>query len=151
MRFIETGEDVKELLVELNEGECFLHLFWRYDLHPIKNEPLALMIRHLDNDETYVVSFSHPDCIPTKLATLYMIAKTPCKKYVLNRKDMLHLVEMENCVDVGLGIYAQSLKTFELEKFRVKDTRSVPIMRMIKSFKDTFKLFSSRVSSFSKS
>ena len=147
MRFVETGEDVKGLLAELNGGECFLHLFWRYDSHPRKNEPLALMIRHFDNDETYVVSFSHPDCVPTKLATLHMIAKTPCKKYVLNRKDMLHLVEMENCVDSGLGIYAETLESIEVEKFRCKDTRSVPIMRMIKSFNDTFKLFSSRIKS----
>ena len=147
MRFVETGEDVKALLAELSEGECFLHLFWRYDSHPVKNEPLALLIQHYTTNEVYVVSFSHPDVIPTKLTTLQLIANTPCKKYVTNRKDMLHLVDLRNCVDVGLGVYSQTLKTIELEKFRYKDIRSVPIMRIIKSFKDTSKLFSSHIKS----
>ena len=147
MRFIETGKDVGELLGLLKSGECFIHVFDRFNAHPIKNEPLVAMIRHFDKDEVYVISFSHPDCIPTKVETLELIANTECKKYVLNRKNLLHYVTMKNCVDIGWCIYSETLNTIEVEKFRCKDTRSVPIMQMIKSFKDTFKLFYSSVQS----
>jgi hypothetical protein len=140
MRFVETGEDVRLLLDVLSEGECFMHLHWRYELHPANNEPLTLMIHHYETNGVYIISFSHPDCITTELHTLQLVANTPCRKYVLNRKDMLHIVDMQNCVDVGLGVYADSLNNVEFEKFRCKDTRSVPIMQLLKSFKVISKL-----------
>jgi hypothetical protein len=43
MRFIETGKDVGELLDLLKSGECFIHVFDRFNVHPIKNEPLMAM------------------------------------------------------------------------------------------------------------
>ena len=89
MRFIETGKDVGELLGLLKSGECFIHVFDRFNTHPIKNEPLVAMIRHFDKDEVYVISFSHPDCIPTKVETLELIANTECKKYVLCDNEKL--------------------------------------------------------------
>ena len=92
MRFIETGHDVSELLDLLKSGECFIHVFDRFNTHPIKNEPLVAMIRHFDEDELYVISFSHPDCIPTKIETLKLIANAECKKYVLNRKNLLQSI-----------------------------------------------------------
>ena len=136
MRFVETGKDVGVLFDALSTGECFMYIWYRHGLHPTKDEPFVLMIHHYGTDEIYVVSFSHPDCISTEPRVLQLIANTECRKYVLDRKNMLYFVDMKNCVDIGLDVYAKTLTQIEFDKFRCNDIRSIPIMHMIKSFKD---------------
>lgn len=137
MRFVETKADVEKLLKTLSDGECFIQMYWKHhNLHPIQNEPLLLMIRHFSQeDEVFVVSFSHPDCITMNLKILEYIGNTECIKYVMGRKDMMHIANFANCKDVELSMYSNSLKIVDIGRIKCNDTRSIPIMNISKKFK----------------
>ena len=94
MRFIETGKDVSELLGLLKSGECFIHVFDRFNAHPIKNEPLVAMIRHFDKDEVYIISFSHLIVFRQKLKHLNLL-QTPSVKVRIKQKKSVALCDNE--------------------------------------------------------
>lgn len=139
MRFVETPSDVTYLIEQLNSGRCFLHLFEQYDRHPVENKPLVVILKHIDTSEIFVISFSHPDCISINYNILDLISSTDCIKYVIDRKKLLHYIDMKNCIDVAWLHYRDTMQKIETPKYRQFDMKSIPIMNFLKDFKKIFR------------
>lgn len=142
MLFVETSDDVKKLIKVMETGSCFMQLYWRSKKHPVKNNPLLIAIKHIETNQTYVISFSHPDCLTINISVLNLIANTNCKKFLNDHKNFLYIVKLKNCIDISLHEYFESLGSFDNKEPRTDDLRSIPIMNILKHFKSAFDFFS---------
>jgi hypothetical protein len=140
MQFIETPNQYEQLECALNSDESFfVHLFVEnLTSHPIDSTPMLLMLKNVRTHNSYAVSFSHPDCINISSKILLKIAKSKCRKLILNKKDVSHIVEFNNSIDIALHTYYRNKTKVDIEVPRCKSIKSVPIMSLLKVFNDTF-------------
>jgi hypothetical protein len=138
MYLVETDNERTEFLGKFVSTDSYVNLVYESNQHPEVDNPLLLMTRFLDEPEVYVVSFSHPDMISTDISFLGKLELSSTRKYIVDRKSALYAVDLKNCVDVGLYNYYTTLQTFDMPDYgRVENLKSVPLMTLIKNFKDT--------------
>lgn len=140
MHFVETISEFKHLLSTLDSTEqFFFHLFVEdQETHPSEVKPLILLIKNINNNDTFAVSFSHPDVVNIDTRVLEKIAKSSCRKIIVNKKDTNHIVSFENAVDISLHAYYRNKSKIQIDLPRCKSNKSIPIMMILKKFNDTF-------------
>ena len=140
MYLVETEEERTKFLGKFVSTDSYVSLVFESNQHPSLDRPLLFMTRFLDETEVYVISFSHPDMIPTKMSFLSELETSTTRKYIVDRKSSLYAVDLKNCVDIGLFKYYTTLQTFDMPDYgRIENLKSVPLMTLIKNFKDTLK------------
>ena len=140
MQFIETPAQYKQLECALNSDDTFfVHLFTEnVTSHPIDSTPMLLMLKNVSSHNSYAISFSHPDCINISSKILFKISQSKCKKLILNKKDINHMVVFNNSIDIALHTYYKNKTKVGVELPKCKSVKSVPIMSLLKVFNDTF-------------
>jgi len=139
MIFVESPNDFKKLNDSLSGGTCILQIILKNKNHPANNEPILLLIHHVENSQTFVLSFGHPDCIDIDKSVLNIIANTNSKKYIIDHKNSLYFANFKNCIDIGWYLYSETLTSVSYHSFRYTDIRSIPLMNILKKFNDTLK------------
>ena len=140
MYLVETEDERTKFLGKFVSTDSYVSLVFESNQHPSLDRPLLFMTRFLDETEVYVISFSHPDMIPTEMSFLSELETSTTRKYIVDRKSSLYAVDLKNCVDIGLFKYYTTLQTFDMPDYgRIENLKSVPLMTLIKNFKDTLK------------
>jgi len=136
--FIESPNEAKELLSLLDCNSSILNLYYTYpNLHSHKNKPLALFVNV--KKKFYVISFNHPDSMNIPSEYLNVIFKTLGNKIIFDRKKIqYHVNTFENSTDALVCSYLSNKSELnnEYNHNRLKDLRSVPIMILLKHFKE---------------
>ena len=138
MLFIESKSDLAKLNNLLGAGQCIVHLYELYkDTHPSQNKPLAMFLKHTNDNEHYCISFSHPDAIHASEKIIKHIMQSNCNKFVIDRKRFMYYEsDLKNCVDIKSCMYFDNMITLsdEIDE-RCNDPRSIPIMKYLVHFK----------------
>jgi len=145
LNFVETYDEFVSLLDKLNSGHSFFQLIYDERIHPSKAELIALFVHHKETNENYVLSFSHPDVVLLDNRCLTKLIDTKCKKYILNKKEANHFLNVDNFIDLSYDVYVTTLEQITYKYPRFSDIKSVPIMILKKSFEDTLKLLNSYI------
>ena len=141
LNYVETPDEFSSMCSKLNSGNAFFHYIHDESVHPIVSHIIALFVYHDESDSTYVMSFSHPDVVHINTLCLKHLANCKCKKYIMNKKNVAHITDVSDCVDIAFDVYAKTLVEITTKYPPHKDIRSVPIVLLGKSFDDTLKLF----------
>ena len=99
-----------------------------------------MFVYHFETDTTYTFSFNHPDVLNININVLQSIVNIPCKKFIFDKKNAKHFVDLKNFIDIKFDNYAKTLEQIDIKLPSTHDIRSCPIMIIKKSFNDTLKL-----------
>ena len=138
--FVETLLDFEEYQKTVTHGNCFFHFVYDDKIHPSKVTPCILFVYHFETDTTYTFSFNHPDVLNININVLQSIVNIPCKKFIFDKKNAKHFVDLKNFIDIKFDNYAKTLEQIDIKLPSTHDIRSCPIMIIKKSFNDTLKL-----------
>ncbi len=86
-------------------------------LHPCATDVSLVFIKHTIDNETFCVSFNHPDCSPvvdknTFIADLNSLTE---KKWVFDKKSFIQLLSVENLLDFNLWKHLKTGETIDEE------------------------------------
>tara|TARA_B110001454_G_C12700550_1_gene426370 strand:- start:387 stop:1646 length:1260 start_codon:yes stop_codon:yes gene_type:complete len=90
------------------EGPIIYYVFSDIHLHPLHNRISFLCVR-LDDD--YILPFNHNDALNLPIENLYRL-QTENKKYVWNKKNLLHQVDFKNMIDISTLLYLETNKDY---------------------------------------
>ena len=136
--FIETPEQMHELLKLMRMHTSIINLYYTHPTrHPSLNDVLGVFI--YVNKHTYVISIRHPDAIHISDKILDVIYASPGRKIIFDRKRIKYFVkEIKNGIDAKVCSYLNFKESIDTE-FNItqkNDLRSVPIMILLKHFKN---------------
>jgi hypothetical protein len=137
--YVESADELKIAFDQLKVGSAFVHVFYDERIHPTKTSPSVIFIHHIENGVTFVLGVSHPDVVSVDIGVLEILPKLECTKYILNKKEVGHFLDTDGFIDIGFDIYTKTLEQVDVRMPQYADIRSVPIMRLNKSFNDTLK------------
>jgi hypothetical protein len=143
MIFIESKEEIKKLYDCMNQKDSsfLINFFYKNELHPIDNEVMLVIISELSNSKnSYVISLGHPDVVQIPNTALKILLETESTKYIFNKKNILHNFYVKNSIDIDAHYYYQTKKQIAY-KSTFSNGYSIPIMNIIKSFKDTLNFY----------
>ena len=140
LNYIETPSEFSDMCKTLSTGNAFFHCVYDAGIHPVYVNPIAIFIYHDTTDSKFVMSFSHPDVIPISKKCIPTLINTDCKKYIIDKKNSVHFMDVSEFIDISFDKYTKTLEQTSVNYPVCKDLRSVPIMTLKKSFDDTLKL-----------
>ncbi len=89
-------------------GPVIYYVFSDIHLHPSQNRISFLCVR-LDDD--YILPFNHNDALNLPIKYLKQL-KTENKKYVWNKKNLLHQIDFKHTVDISTLLYLETNKDY---------------------------------------
>jgi len=89
-------------------GPVIYYVFSDIHLHPSHNRISFLCVR-LDDD--YILPFNHNDALNLPIKYLNML-KTQNKKFVWNKKNLLHQIDFQNMRDISTILYLETNKDY---------------------------------------
>ena len=137
--FVESADIMQEAYQDLSEGNLFIHCFYDERIHPTKNVLNVIYVHNLSTKNTFVFGINHPDIISIHKNALNVLSKVPGKKYIFGKKNISHLIDTIDFIDIEFEVYTKTLEVIETKTLRYNDIKSVPIMKLNKSFNDTLK------------
>ena len=142
MQYVETDQELKSFAKILQSDRWIVQLYEVSNkLHTHENQPLAMFFKNIESSDYYCLSFNHPDVLTNSCNLIKLILQTPCLKYVIDRKKLLYYEEnLNNCIDLKSCLYFDTFKKLsESLEGRYTDTRSLPITKYSKHFKELCK------------
>jgi hypothetical protein len=121
-QMIETWDRFTQFVNENMQSDLLLHVIPLHDsIHSAINPPCLLFIRSLTLGKTYYYGFDHPDVkTPTPVnhtQMIDMLSRIGKTKWVIDKKSFLHMVPVENLLDIGMAEHNRSNQTFDLSEF----------------------------------
>ena len=107
---VENNKQLKKFLKDFKSKESIiLPIEQDSNLHPQKSKLSLLYVNTFDDE--YVLPINHNECLNIDLPNL----KTKNKVYTLNRKKLLHFLDLDNVIDVSMMSYMRTGKVLELD------------------------------------
>ena len=107
---VENNKQLKKFLKDFKSKESIiLPIEQDSNLHPQKSKLSLLYINTFDDE--YVLPINHNECLNIDLPNL----KTKNKVYTLDRKKLLHFLDLDNVIDVSMMSYMRTGKVLELD------------------------------------
>ena len=107
---VENNKQLKKFLKDFKSKESIiLPIEQDSNLHPQKSKLSLLYVNTFDDE--YVLPINHNECLNIDLPNL----KTKNKVYTLDRKKLLHFLDLDNVVDVSMMSYMRTGKVLELD------------------------------------
>lgn len=107
---VENNKQLKKFLKDFKSKESIiLPIEQDSNLHPQKSKLSLLYVNTFDDE--YVLPINHNECLNIDLPNL----KTKNKVYTLDRKKLLHFLDLDNVIDVGMMSYMRTGKVLELD------------------------------------
>jgi hypothetical protein len=111
LEIIESKKEFDSFLYKYNDynwSPVIYYVFSDIHLHPSQNRISFLCIRI---DEDYILPFNHNDAINLPIEYLNQL-KTEYKKFVWNKKNLLHQIDFGNMVDISTLLYLKTNKDY---------------------------------------
>ena len=107
---VENNKQLKKFLKDFKSKESIiLPIEQDSNLHPQKSKLSLLYVNTFDDE--YVLPINHNECLNIDLPNL----KTKNKVYTLDRKKLLHFLDLDNVIDVSMMSYMRTGKVLELD------------------------------------
>ena len=107
---VENNKQLKKFLKNFESKESIiLPIEQDSNLHPQKSKLSLLYVNTFDDE--YVLPINHNECLNIDLPNL----KTKNKVYTLDRKKLLHFLDLDNVIDVSMMSYMRTGKVLELD------------------------------------
>lgn len=120
---IETTQELHSFLEVYNANNCILvPVLCDDSQHPCNNSLSFLFIKVIGLEQYYLLPFNHNDCDNLDISVLEQL-NNDRKKYVFDKKSMLHTYKFKNLVDINLLRYLNTNESFDL-KSEIKDCPS---------------------------
>lgn len=152
---LETWESIVRFTQEGTNSDLLFYVVPLNDrVHSAINSPSILFIRNLDKKKTYYYGFNHPDVkIPKPIKHsdfIDMLSGMSGRKWVIDKKSVMHMVPIKEMYDVGLAQYLRDNIVLEPESFETIAHemvrrqlgnnpgygRFVPLMKHLEAFSD---------------
>lgn len=102
---ISSESDYINFLNENFEGNCIIYILTNNDtFHGVVSFPLAVLIKNLNLNKTYIINISHYDldfCV-SKEKLINDLNNLYCNKFVLDKKKFIHILPLVNLKDLQL-------------------------------------------------
>ena len=107
---VENNKQLKKFLKDFKSKESIiLPIEQDSNLHPQKSKLSLLYVNTFDDE--YDLPINHNECLNIDLPNL----KTKNKVYTLDRKKLLHFLDLDNVIDVSMMSYMRTGKVLELD------------------------------------
>jgi len=107
---VENNKQLKKFLKDFKSKESIiLPIEQDSNFHPQKSKLSLLYVNTFDDE--YVLPINHNECLNIDLPNL----KTKNKVYTLDRKKLLHFLDLDNVIDVSMMSYMRTGKVLELD------------------------------------
>lgn len=96
-------------------------------LHPCASDVSVIFIKHTVNNETYCVSFNHPDLLPVvdKKTFIDDLNKLREKKWVFDKKSFFQLMPVQNLLDFNLWSHLKVGEIIDIQLFETNAHRFI--------------------------
>ena len=111
MEVIESKKEFDSFLYKYNDYNwtpVIYYVFSDIHLHPTQNR-ISFLCGRLDAD--YILPFYHNDALNLPVKYLNKL-KTPTKKFVWNKKNLLHQIDFKSMVDISTTLYLETNKDY---------------------------------------
>lgn len=123
---IENNKDLKKFLKEYqSKDSIILPISSDENKHPLDTDICLLYVNTFDNE--YILPIKHNECLNIDLPNL----KSDTKKYTIDRKKLLHFLDLENVIDVNMLNYMNTGVGLDLDNLDT-DAHSFLNMRFYK-------------------
>jgi DNA polymerase I-like protein with 3'-5' exonuclease and polymerase domains len=105
-----------KFLNENSDGRCIIHIVVNNDnFHGVVSVPLAVFVKNIDTDKVYVININHYDVefSVTKEKLVNDLNNLYCTKFVVDKKNFLHILPVLNLYDLQLIDFMESGKLDE--------------------------------------
>ena len=150
---IEKDNQLEEFLQENESKDCFIiPILSDVNLHPLKNTLCAVYLKIVDGEEG-LLCFNHGETLKLSLEKLLTLDKLG-RKFVRDKKQLNHIVKLQNVVDVNLQYYMSENEPLDWDElstnthdyfyrvmWKMKNTnRIIPILKHLELCKEQVKV-----------
>lgn len=117
---IETTEQLSYFLKEIDKSDFFINPILRNpNKHPRNNSLSLLYVHCFDSKEDFILVFDHGE----KLKDLFddnilKLINNERKKYTIDKKELYHIFEFDNVIDINLIRYLNNMDIIHKENYK---------------------------------
>ena len=150
---IEKDNQLDDFLLENQNKDCFLiPILSDVNRHPLENTLCAVYVKIVDGDEG-LLCFNHGETLKLSLKKLLTLDKLG-RKFVRDKKQLNHIVKLEDVVDVNLQYYMSKNEPLDWDElstnthdyfyrvmWKMKNTnRIIPILKHLELCREQVKV-----------
>ena len=150
---IEKDNQLDDFLLENQNKDCFLiPILSDVNRHPLENTLCAVYVKIVDGDEA-LLCFNHGETLKLSLEKLLTLDKLG-RKFVRDKKQLNHIVKLEDVVDVNLQYYMSKNEPLDWDElstnthdyfyrvmWKMKNTnRIIPILKHLELCREQVKV-----------
>ena len=150
---IEKDNQLDDFLLENQNKDCFIiPILSDVNRHPLKNTLCAVYVKIVDGDEG-LLCFNHGETLKLSLEKLLTLDKLG-RKFVRDKKQLNHIVKLEDVVDVNLQYYMSKNEPLDWDElstnthdyfyrvmWKMKNTnRIIPILKHLELCREQVKV-----------
>jgi len=149
-----TNETFGSFLRRWQNDECFVDFVLSdSELHPRNNSISLILIKFIDDGDTFVLPINHNEANNVNIDLLLMLRSSNTAKYVLEKKKINHAFSLRgNVIDVSLSRYIMDGSTTEYDlhytkshthiystQYKYKNlNRAIPVLKWVEWFESVY-------------
>jgi DNA polymerase I-like protein with 3'-5' exonuclease and polymerase domains len=111
---IEHTDEIKGFLdIFSQKDSIILPIFNNNTLHPLNNTLCIIIVKIFKCDEFFILPFNHNEAVNLNMDFLDMLNVSTTRKFIYNKKEFLHIKNLNNLIDINLLQYLNTNKTLE--------------------------------------